>query len=78
MDTLEKAQDFIARNARLLDRHRFAHLFTGAPGEPDRLSSPTARSGAFEDQLVIGHADSNGLAGRTDCRAARIVVFTSP
>lgn len=32
--TLERAQDFIWRNARLLDRHRFAHLFLGGPAQP--------------------------------------------
>lgn len=29
----ERAQDFIWRNARLLERHLFACLFTGGPGE---------------------------------------------
>ena len=29
-----RAADFIWRNARLLDRHRFAHLFLGAPAAP--------------------------------------------
>ncbi len=31
---MDRAQDFIWRNARLLDRYRFAHLFAGAPREP--------------------------------------------
>jgi hypothetical protein len=34
MTDLDAAADFIWRHARLLDRHRFAHLFLGAPGEP--------------------------------------------
>lgn len=31
---LERAADFIWRNARLVDRRRFAHLFGGAPSAP--------------------------------------------
>jgi hypothetical protein len=34
MTDLDAAADFIARHARLIDRHRFAHLFLGADGEP--------------------------------------------
>jgi hypothetical protein len=34
MDTLDRAQDFVWRTARLLERLRFAHLFRGAPAEP--------------------------------------------
>ena len=34
MTDLDTATDFIWRNARLLDRHRFAHLFLGAGAEP--------------------------------------------
>jgi len=30
----ERAADFVWRNARLLDRQRFAHLFLGAPAAP--------------------------------------------
>jgi hypothetical protein len=33
MTDLNRAADFIARHARLVDRHRFAHLFEGAPAE---------------------------------------------
>lgn len=32
--TLERARDFIWRNARLLDRHRFTRLFLNGPVEP--------------------------------------------
>lgn len=31
---LERASDFVWRNARLLDRQRFAFLFLGAPAAP--------------------------------------------
>jgi len=34
MTDLDAAADFIWRHARLLDRHRFAHLFLGADPEP--------------------------------------------
>jgi len=34
MTDLDVAADFIWRHARLLDRHRFAHLFLGADPEP--------------------------------------------
>src|SRR5918996_3047511 len=32
---LERAADFVATTARLLDRHRFRHLFAG--GDPDAV-----------------------------------------
>ncbi len=35
-NALHTAEHFISRSARLLDRHRFAHLFTGGPAEPVR------------------------------------------
>ena len=34
MTDVDLARRFVARNARLLDRHRFAHLIDGAPPEP--------------------------------------------
>jgi hypothetical protein len=34
MTDLDRAADFIWRHARLIDRHRFAHLFLGAGAEP--------------------------------------------
>jgi hypothetical protein len=34
MTDLDAAADFIWRHARLIDRHRFAHLFLGADAEP--------------------------------------------
>jgi hypothetical protein len=34
MTDLDAAADFIWRHARLIDRHRFAHLFLGAGAEP--------------------------------------------
>lgn len=36
LGTLTTAEHFIMRNARLLDRHRFAYHFLGAPAEPIR------------------------------------------
>ncbi|MDA2809001.1 prenyltransferase [Nocardiopsis suaedae] len=35
-DALHAAEHFMSRSARLLDRHRFAYLFTGGPAEPVR------------------------------------------
>lgn len=34
LDVMDRAQDFIWRNARLLDRYRFSHLFGGGSSEP--------------------------------------------
>ena len=34
MTDVDRARRFLARNARVLDRHRFAHLIDGAPAEP--------------------------------------------
>jgi hypothetical protein len=35
---LERAADFVATTARLLDRHRFRHLFAGGDPEPVRIA----------------------------------------
>lgn len=52
-DRIARARDFIYRNARLLERRRFAHLFEGAPraGVIAALAAYQHADGGFGDAL---------------------------
>ena len=52
-ERLNRARNFMLRNARLLDRHLFAYLFDGAPSEPviDALRAYRNGDGGFGNAL---------------------------
>lgn len=59
MVDLEAAEVFILREARLLERHRFAHLFRGGPSEPVLAALDAYRN----DDGGFGHALEPDLRG---------------
>ncbi|GLU45913.1 hypothetical protein Nans01_02640 [Nocardiopsis ansamitocini] len=66
---VEPAEHYIARNARLIDRYRFAYLFQNGPAEPVRAALDTYRNvdGGYGNALepdLRGHA-SQPLAAAT-------------
>ncbi|PSK86539.1 hypothetical protein CLV63_13426 [Murinocardiopsis flavida] len=60
LGTLTTAEHFIMRNARLLDRHRYAYHFLGGPAEPirqvlDAYRNPDGGYGNALDPDLRGH-----------------------
>jgi hypothetical protein len=52
-DRIDRARDFVLRNARLLERQRFAHRFDGAPrdGVIAALAAYQNEDGGFGNAL---------------------------
>lgn len=66
-DSFRTAEHFTMRNARLIDRHRFAHLFQNGPTEPVRQALTAYRNldGGYGNGLdpdLRGHASQPAAA----------------